>query len=289
MSSNLSGIVYINGKFCDAKEASISPFDRGFIFGDGIYEVVPVVNGKLVDRADFWERFERSLAAIELKLPMSKEKYEEVFYEVIKRNGIVEGGIYTQVTRGVAMRDFDFPVGLEETCFVFAYPKEIFNNPDATKGIEIVSLPEIRWKRRDIKSVSLLAQCISKHEAHKMGADECFLVEDGFVTECSSSSAFIIKNGELITKPLSNEILPGIRRKVILGFAGEAGLKVVERKFSMEEVYDADEAFISAATLMLLPVVKADGRPIGGGKVGKFVPILRQMYANRLKKEAGIL
>ena len=220
---------------------------------------------------------------------MSKEKYEEVFYEVIKRNGIVEGGIYTQVTRGVAMRDFDFPVGLEETCFVFAYPKEIFNNPDATKGIEIVSLPEIRWKRRDIKSVSLLAQCISKHEAHKMGADECFLVEDGFVTECSSSSAFIIKNGELITKPLSNEILPGIRRKVILGFAGEAGLKVVERKFSMEEVYDADEAFISAATLMLLPVIKADGKPIGGGKVGKFVPILRQMYANRLKKEAGIL
>ena len=203
---------------------------------------------------------------------MSKEKYEEVFYEVIKRNGIVEGGIYTQVTRGVAM-----------------YPKEIFNNPDATKGIEIVSLPEIRWKRRDIKSVSLLAQCISKHEAHKMGADECFLVEDGFVTECSSSSAFIIKNGELITKPLSNEILPGIRRKVILGFAGEAGLKVVERKFSMEEVYDADEAFISAATLMLLPVIKADGKPIGGGKVGKFVPILRQMYANRLKKEAGIL
>ena len=289
MSSNLSGIVYINGEFCDAKDAKISPFDRGFIFGDGIYEVVPVVAGKLVDRADFWERFERSLAQIELTLPLPKEKYEEVFYEIIKRNGITEGGIYTQVTRGVAMRDFDYPVGLEETCFVFGYQKAIFDNPDAQKGVEIVSLPDIRWKRRDIKSVSLLAQCMAKHEAHKRGAYECFMTENGFVTECSSSSAFIIKNAELITKPLSNEILPGIRRKVILGFAHKAGLKVVEREFSMDEVYEADEAFLSAATLMLLPIIKADGKPIGGGKVGKFVPILRQMYAEHLKKEAGIL
>ena len=287
--SDINGIVYINGKFCDAKEASISPFDRGFIFGDGIYEVVPVVNAKLVDRENFWGRFERSLSQIELKLPLSKEKYEEVFYEIIKQNNIKEGGIYTQVTRGVAMRDFDFPTNLEPTCFVFGYEKVIFDNPDAKKGIEIVSLPDIRWKRRDIKSISLLAQCMAKHEAHKRGAYECFMVENGFVTECSSSSAFIIKDNVLITKPLSNEILPGIRRKVILSFAHEAGLKICEREFSMQEVYNADEAFISAATLILLPVIKADGKLINGGKIGKFAPILREMYVERLKKEAGIL
>ncbi len=285
----LNGIVYINGKFCDANEAKISPFDRGFIFGDGIYEVVPVVNGRLVDRLDFWERFERSLKSIELKLPLSREKYEAMFYELIKRNNIKEGAIYTEISRGAAMRDFDFPVGLTPTCFAFAYEKNIFDNPYAKTGIEIVSLPDIRWKRRDIKSVSLLAQCITKHEAHKRGAFECFMTENGYVTECSSSSAFIIKNGVLITKPLSNEILPGIRRKVILGFANEAGLKINERNFTMDEVYEADEAFISAATLMLLPVVKADGKKIGGGKIGKFVPKLREMYANHLKKEAGIL
>lgn len=285
----LSGIVYINGEFCEANEAKISPFDRGFIFGDGIYEVVPVVNGKLVDRLDFWERFERSLGEIELKCPLSREKYEAMFYELIKRNNITEGAVYTEVTRGVAMRDFDFSADLKPTCFAFAYSVEIFNNPRAKIGIEIVSLPDIRWKRRDIKSVSLLAQCLAKHEAHKRGAYECFMTENGHVTECSSSSAFIIKDGVLITKPLSNEILPGIRRKVILGFAREAGLKIDERNFTMDEVYNADEAFISAATLMVLPVIKADGREISGGKPGKFATLLREMYAKHLKQEAGIL
>lgn len=286
---NLEGIVYINGEYCDAKSAKISPFDRGFIFGDGIYEVVPVVAGKLVDRQDFWERFKRSLGEIEITLPYQEREFEGILNTIIEKNAIKEGGIYMQITRGVAMRDFDFVEGLEPTCFVYGFHKEIFDNPYALSGIEIVSLPEIRWKRRDIKSVSLLAQCMLKHQAHQMGAFECFMVEDGFVTECSSSSAFIIKNGVLITKPLSNEILPGIRRKVILGFAKDAGLEVEERSFSMEEVYEADEAFISAATLMVLPIVRADGKDINGGKIGKFVPILRQMYATHLKEEAGVL
>lgn len=289
MSSKLCGIVYVNGDYCDAKDAKVSIFDRGFIFGDGIYEVVPVVAGKLVDRENFWQRFENSLAQIELSLPMSHEKYEKTFYEIIKRNNIKEGAIYTQVTRGVAPRDFAFIDGLEPTCVVFGYEKEIFSNPYAQKGIEIISVTDIRWKRRDIKSISLLAQCISKTEAYKAGAYECFMVENGYVTEASSSSAFIIKDGVLITKPLSNEILPGIRRKVILGFAKDAGLKVEQRAFTMDEVYSSDEVFISAATLMLLPVIKADGRLINGGKVGKFVPLLRQMYSEHLKKEAGIL
>ena len=284
----MNGIVYLNGEFIDAAAAKVSAFDRGFIFGDGIYEVVPVLNGRLVDREDFWERFERSLAAIELGLPLSKSDFQGVLEEVVWRNNLKEGGVYMQVTRGVADRDFKFIKGLKPTCFVFCYEKDIVANLDAATGIEVVSVEDIRWKRRDIKSISLLAQCYAKEQAVKVGAYEGFMVENGFVTEATSSSAFIIKDNVLITKPLSNEILPGIRRKVILGFAEKAGLEIRQRPFTMQDVYEADEAFISAATLPLLPVVKADGKPINGGKVGKYVPILRQMYIDKIKKEAGL-
>ena len=282
-------IVYINGEFVKAKDAKVSAFDRGFIFGDGIYEVVPVLGGKLVDREDFWHRFDNSLAAIELNLPCSKDEFEEILREVIARNGLKEGGVYMQITRGAAERDFRFLKGLKPTCFAFCYEKGIIENPDAVSGVDIVSVEDIRWKRRDIKSVSLLAQCYAKEQAVKKGAYEGFMVEDGFVTEATSSSAFIIKDGFLITKPLSNEILPGIRRKNILEFAKKAGLKIEQRAFTMDDVYDADEVFISAATLLLLPVIKADGKLINGGKVGKYVPILREMYVDKIKKEAEVL
>lgn len=283
----MDGIVFLNGEFMNANEAKISAFDRGFIFGDGIYEVVPVVGGVLVDKIDFWARFEASLAAISLKLPYDKGKFEEILREAVARNDLKEGGVYIQITRGAAARSFAFIDGLEPTCFIFCYEAKITDNPLAESGIEIASVPDIRWKRRDIKSVSLLAQCYAKNEAVKVGAFEGFMIEDGFVTEGTSSSAFIIKDGVLITKPLSNEILPGIRRKVILGFAGELGLKIEQRKFSMAEVYEADEVFISAATLPLLPVVKADGKPINGGKIGVFFHALKKKYVEKLLDEAS--
>ncbi|WP_169780043.1 D-amino-acid transaminase [Campylobacter curvus] len=280
--------VFINGEFLPSKEAKISAFDRGFIFGDGIYEVVPVINSRLVDKEGFWHRFERSLDQIELKLPYDKEKFEEILYEIISRNALKEGGIYMQITRGAAPRDFYFIENLTPSVFIFCYEASVIDNPLAKSGIEIVSVPDIRWKRRDIKSVSLLAQCYAKNEAHKKGAYEGFMVEDGYVTEGCSSSAFIIKYKTLITKPLSNEILPGIRRKKLLNLAREVGLKVEQRKFSMQEVYDADEAFISAATLILLPVIKADGKLINGGRIGEFAPKLRELYAKDMLKEAGL-
>ncbi|WP_169783952.1 D-amino-acid transaminase [Campylobacter curvus] len=280
--------VFVNGEFLPSKEAKVSAFDRGFIFGDGIYEVVPVINSRLVDREGFWHRFERSLDQIELKLPYDKEKFEEILYEIISRNALKEGGIYMQITRGAAPRDFYFIENLTPSVFIFCYEASVIDNPLAKSGIEIVSVPDIRWKRRDIKSVSLLAQCYAKNEAHKKGAYEGFMVEDGYVTEGCSSSAFIIKDKTLITKPLSNEILPGIRRKKLLNLAREVGLKVEQRKFSMQEVYDADEAFISAATLILLPVIKADGKLINGGRIGEFAPRLRELYAKDMLKEAGL-
>ena len=283
-----SDIVFLNGEFLPKDKAKISVFDRGFIFGDGIYEVVPVMNGVLIDKIEFWERFKRSLKEIALNFPYKDSEFESILNELIAKNALKEGGVYMQITRGVASRDFAFTKGLKPTIMAFVYAANIQNNELASKGISVVSVPDIRWKRRDIKSISLLAQCYAKEMAVNAGADEGFMVENGKVTEATSASAFIIKDKTLITKPFSNEILPGIRRQNILKFARELNLSVAERAFSMNEVYEADEVFISAASLPILGVIKADGKVIANGKVGKFTQLLRQRYLQKMRNEAGL-
>ena len=283
-----SDIVFLNGEFLPKDKAKISVFDRGFIFGDGIYEVVPVMNGKMVDKIEFWERFKRSLKEIALNFPYKDSEFESILNELIAKNALKEGGVYMQITRGIASRDFAFTKGLQPTIMAFVYAANIQNNEFASKGISVVSVPDIRWKRRDIKSISLLAQCYAKEMALNAGADEGFMVENGKVTEATSASAFIIKDKTLITKPFSNEILPGIRRQNILKFARELNLSVAERAFSMNEVYEADEVFISAASLPILGVIKADGKMIANGKVGKFTQQLRQRYLQKMRNEAGL-
>lgn len=283
-----SDIVFLNGEFLPKDKAKISVFDRGFIFGDGIYEVVPVMNGKMVDKIEFWERFKRSLKEIALNFPYKDSEFESILNELIAKNALKEGGVYMQITRGIASRDFAFTKGLKPTIMAFVYAANIQNNEFASKGISVVSVPDIRWKRRDIKSISLLAQCYAKEMALNAGADEGFMVENGKVTEATSASAFIIKDKTLITKPFSNEILPGIRRQNILKFARELNLSVAERAFSMNEVYEADEVFISAASLPILGVVRADGKMIANGKVGKFTQQLRQRYLQKMRNEAGL-
>lgn len=283
-----SDIVFLNGEFLPKDKAKISVFDRGFIFGDGIYEVVPVMNGVLIDKSEFWERFKRSLKEIALNLPYKDSEFENILNELIAKNALKEGGVYMQITRGIASRDFAFTKGLKPTIMAFVYAANIQNNELASKGISVVSVPDIRWKRRDIKSISLLAQCYAKEMAVNAGADEGFMVENGKVTEATSASAFIIKDKTLITKPFSNEILPGIRRQNILKFARELNLSVAERAFSMNEVYEADEVFISAASLPILGVIKADGKVIANGKVGKFTQLLRQRYLQKMRNEAGL-
>lgn len=283
-----SDIVFLNGEFLPKDKAKISVFDRGFIFGDGIYEVVPVMNGTMVDKSEFWERFKRSLKEIALNLPYKDSEFESILNELIAKNALKEGGVYMQITRGVASRDFAFAKGLQPTIMAFVYAANIQNNELANKGISVVSVPDIRWKRRDIKSISLLAQCYAKEMAVNAGADEGFMVENGKVTEATSASAFIIKDKTLITKPFSNEILCGIRRQNILKFALELNLSVAERAFSMNEVYEADEVFISAASLPILGVVRADGKMIANGKVGKFTQLLRQRYLQKMRNEAGL-
>ena len=282
----MSRIVYVNGEYAPEETAKISIFDRGFIFGDGVYEVVPVVAGKLVDRDYFLERLDRSLSELSITWPCSQREYLDIMQELVSRNELTEGFVYSQVTRGIADRDFAFPVVTAPSLVAFTSEINLLNNPLAESGIAVTTSEDIRWKRRDIKSLNLLAQCLAKQDAHSKGANEGWMVEDGFVTEGVSSSAYIIKDKKIITRPLSNLILPGIRRRTLLEIAKREGIELEQRLFTIEEALRADEAFISSATTIVLPVVSIDGEKIADGKPGEITGKLRKLYIARLLKEA---
>ncbi len=283
----MSRIVYVNGDYVREEEAMISVFDRGFIFGDGVYEVVPVINGRLVDQAYFLERLERSLTELSIEWPCEKAEYLNIMLELIDRNELQEGMVYSQVTRGVADRDFPFPANTPPTLVAFTSVMELLDNPTATSGIPVITTEDLRWKRRDIKSVNLLGQCLAKQDAVSRGGKEGWMVEDGAVTEGVSSSAYIVKDGVVITRSLSNSILPGIRRRTLLELAEAAGIPVEQRTFTVAEALEADEAFVSSATTIVMPVVSIDGNSIGDGKPGVITNKLRELYIQRLKEEAG--
>lgn len=283
----MSNIVFLNGDFLPADEAKVSIFDRGYLFGDGIYEVVPVIKGKVIDKEPFFERFNGSMSKIGLKAPFGKTEIIAILDTLIAKNNLVEGGIYMQVTRGVAPREFYFPENTPTTFMAFVFHKAIIDSPLAKQGVKVVSCEDIRWKRRDIKSISLLGQVLAKEEVHQKGAFEGWMVEDGFVTEGTSSSAYIIKEGVIITRPLSNAILPGIRRKVLMSLTKEHGITVEERLFTLEEALNADEAFMSSATVFVLPIIEIDGKMIGDGKVGALTQKLRALYVEAALQEAN--
>ena len=285
---NMKKIVFLNGEYLEEDKAKVSIFDRGYLFGDGVYEVVPVVSYKVLDKQPFLERLDRSLRELELKWPYPKEYFLEMINELIKRNDLKEGGVYMQVTRGVAPRNFAYPKDIATTCTAFTFEKEVINNPKAKTGVKVVTVPDIRWKRRDIKSIALLAQCIAKQEASQKGAYEGWMVEDGYVTEGTSSSAYIVKDGVVITRPLSNAILPGIRRRLLLELSDKHGIKVEQRLFSVEEALNADEAFLSSATTFVLPIVEIDGKKIGDGKPGPIAMKMRKIYMDSALKIARV-
>ncbi len=284
----MSKTVFLNGSYMDESEAKVSIFDRGFVFGDGVYEVVPVVAKTVLDKEPFLQRFERSLKELELAWPMNKEEFLLMIDELIKRNHIEEGGVYMQVTRGVAPRDFGYPKDVTPTVMAFGFKKEIINSPYAKSGVKVVTVDDIRWKRRDIKSIALLGQCMAKEQASKQGAFEGWMVEDGFVTEGTSSSAYIVKDGKIITRPLSNSILSGIRRKILIELAKEHKIELEQRLFSVKEALEADEAFLSSATTFVLPIIEINGKQIGDGKPGKIAKKMREMYIDSALKVAGV-
>ncbi|MFH0299385.1 D-amino-acid transaminase [Bradyrhizobium sp. 31Argb] len=281
-------IAYVNGSYVPLSEAKVSVLDRGFLFADGIYEVAAVLDGKLVDNASHLARLERSVGEIRLELPETIARIQEIQKELVARNKLVNGMVYLEVTRGADTgRDFAFPKGVKPTLVMFTSEKDIVGAPSARTGINVITVPDIRWEGRDIKSVALLAQVLAKQAAAEAGAGEAWMIEDGKVTEGGSSSAFILTQDDVIvTRQNGSEILPGCTRKAVVALAEERQLRVEERAFSIEEALAAKEAFITSASLFVQGVVAIDGKKVGNGKPGPMTDRLREIYVEFAKATA---
>ncbi|MGB8711474.1 MAG: D-amino-acid transaminase [Methyloceanibacter sp.] len=281
----MSRTVYVNGSFVPEADAKISVFDRAFLFAEGVYEVTAVLGGKPLDLENHLVRLDRSLAEMQIAPPLSHAELRALHAELITLNKVEEGVVYLEITRGVADRDFLYPEGVPPTVVAFTQSRPLLDNPYAESGIKVITLPDIRWKRRDIKSTALLAQTMGKQEAKRRGAYEAWMVENGFVTEGTSSTAFILDvNGTIRTQPLGHHILPGVTRRAVLRLAQEEGLAIEERPFTVAEAMQAREAFLTAASAFVLPVVEIDGKPIGDGRPGPVAREFRRLYIEEARK-----
>jgi D-alanine transaminase len=280
-------IAYVNGAYLPLDEARVSVLDRGFLFADGIYEVTAVLDARLVDNASHFARLERSCGEIGLTLPVTLNEITAIQHDLIARNDLREGVVYLQVTRGAADRDFVAAEGMTPTLVLFTQAKMITQSRAAAKGVAVCTLPDIRWARRDIKSVALLAQTLAKQEAHARGCFEAWMIEDGFVTEGSSSTAWILTaDNQLVTRARSHKTLPGCTALAIAALAAETGLVIEERPFSLDEALAAREAFMSSASSFVLPIVSLDGAPVGDGTPGPVATRLRQLYLEFARRTA---
>ena len=282
--------VYVNGDYVLENEAKISIFDRGFLMADGVYEVTSVLDGKLIDFDGHAKRLERSLSELDMAAPISMEDLLSVHRDLVAKNEITEGLVYLQITRGApADRDFAFPdpETTPSSIVLFTQNKPgLAHSPAAQKGMKIISIEDVRWGRRDIKTVQLLYPSMGKMMAKNAGADDAWMVQDGHVTEGTSNNAYIVKGNKIITRPVSNEILHGITRAAVLRFAKEAQMVVEERLFTIDEAKEADEAFITSASTFVMPVVEIDGATLGDGTPGRVAPRLREIYLEESRKRA---
>ena len=285
----MSRLIYVNGDFLPEQDAKISVLDRGFLFADAVYEVSTVLNGKLVDNNAHLRRLNRSLAELSMAAPCSDEDLLAAQQKLVDLNGVSEGLLYLQVSRGVADRDFGYPTNTSSSLVMFTQAKNLLNNPKAETGLRVISIPDIRWQRRDIKTVGLLAPCMGKQSAIDAGADDAWMVEDGLVTEGTSNNAYIVTaDNKIKTRHLGTEILAGITRTAVLKFAQEANLEVIEEPFTLAEIEQAKEAFITSASLFVMPVVNFDGKDIGDGKPGPITKQLRKIYIATAQERADL-
>jgi len=286
----MSRTVYVNGDYLPEEEAKVSIFDRAFLMADGVYEVTSVLDGKLLDFDGHMARLERSLSELDIEKPAEFDNLLEIHRELVRVNDVQEGGVYLQVTRGSAGdRDFVFPDPevVKPTLVLFTQSKPgLVDSPAAKTGIKVISIDDIRWGRRDIKTVQLLYPSMGKMMAKAAGCDDAWMVEDGHVTEGTSNNAYIVKGGKIITRDLSNDILHGITRAAVLRFAREAQMEVEERAFTIEEAQGADEAFITSASTFVMPVVEIDGAKVGAGAPGPVAARLREIYIEESRKSA---
>lgn len=275
----MSRIVYVNGEYFAEEDAKISVFDRGFLFADAVYEVSAVLKGELVDNDAHLKRLSRSMGELKMTPPATGEEIEVIQMELIRRNDIDEGLVYLQVTRGAADRDFAFPENATPSLVMFTQKKSLSQNPAAEVGISVITVPDIRWKRRDIKTVGLLPASMAKQAALDAGANDAWFVEDGFVNEGSSNNAFIVTHdGKIVTRHLGTEILNGITRKTVMELAKRENLEIEERSFTPAEAAEAREAFSTSASAFVMPVVKIDGHILGNGVPGPIAEKMRKLY-----------
>jgi D-alanine transaminase len=276
----MSRIAYVNGRYLPHRDASVHIEDRGFQFADGCYEVVAMRHGVFIDAGLHLQRLRRSLAALGIQFPMSDAALTVAMTEIARRNLVREGYVYLQITRGVASRDFVFPAKARPTLVMTARSKSLVDAKLVERGIKVITIPDQRWARPDIKSVSLLPNALGKEEAKRAGAFEAWQVDrDGNVTEGTSSNAWIVTPaGELLTRQADHGILNGVTRQGLLRVAAAAGLRIGERPFSVAEAKAAAEALLSSSTNFVLPVVKIDDTPIGDGKPGPLAKKLAALY-----------
>ena len=275
----MSRIVYVNGEYLPEEAAKISVFDRGFLFADAVYEVSSVLEGRLVDNRGHLARLRRSLDALRIPMPLDEAGIERVQRTLIERNHLQNGIVYMQITRGAADRDFPYPKETAPSLVMFTQARPLIDVPAARDGIKVISVPDLRWARRDIKTVGLLAAVMAKQAAIDAGVHDAWLVEDGKVTEGSSNNAYIVSAaGTIVTRRLGNEILHGVTRATVLELSRQAQIEVEERAFTLEEAYAAREAFVTSASIFVLPVVEIDGRRIADGEPGPITRRLRTLY-----------
>ena len=285
----MTRLVYVNGAFVPEAEAKVSVFDRGFLMADGVYEVTSVLGGKLLDFEGHCVRLNRSLSELDIANPHSDAEWLALFRQAVELNAVVDGMVYLQVTRGnPGDRDFAYPnPPVPPTVVIFTQSKlGQAESPAALAGYKVISVPDIRWGRRDIKTVQLLYPSMAKMAAKKAHVDDAWLVEDGVVTEGTANNAYIVKGNRIITRQLSHDILHGITRTAVLRFAREAQMEVEERPFTIAEAQRADEAFITSANAFVTPVIEIDGTAVGQGKAGPLALRLREIYLEEMRKTA---
>ena len=270
--------VFLNGEFMPIEEAKISPLDRGFIFGDGVYEVIPYYSGRGLRAVEHLKRLQRSMDELQIDNPYPISQWETLLNSLIEKNGGGNIGVYIQVTRGVAKRDFSPPKGLKQTVFMMVNPlatpkAEIYEN-----GIACVSLDDNRWLRCHIKATALLGAVMLKHEGNQAGADEVVLFRDGYLTESSASNIAAVKNGVILCPPMDNLILPGITYELMIELARKNSMPLEIRRVLRREVEQADELWITSSTKEVVPIVKLDDKPIGDGKPGPMFRKMRQLF-----------
>lgn len=279
-SAPMQRISYVNGTYVPHGEASISITDRGFLFGDGIYEVTAVVNGRMIDNDLHLERLQRSLGEIRIALPEDLSRIREIQQELIRRNDLTEGLVYLQITRGAAERDFLFPdPPSRPTLVMFTQAKNFIDAPAARTGLKVKTVPDLRWARRDIKSINLLAQVLARQAAAEAGCDEAWMLDGDMVTEGGASTAYIVTgDGAIVTRPRSMATLTGCTGIALRKLIATTGLRLEERAFSLAEARQAREAFMTSATILVTSVVGIDGVAVGDGKPGPVATRLRRLY-----------